>query len=100
MAQIDGDEIDALAGQYVLGTLDADERRAADARLVSDTAFRAAVAAWQSRLQPLADAAVVTDVAGHAASCGRCPVSIMVFMRIRSASISLFGSAPNTLATA
>ena len=34
MAATDRDEIDALAGEYVLGTLDADERRAAEARRV------------------------------------------------------------------
>jgi anti-sigma-K factor RskA len=53
----DADDIDALAGEYVLGTLDAAERSAADARLHSDAAFRAAVAAWEQRLQPLADGA-------------------------------------------
>jgi len=46
---------EALAGEYVLGTLDADERRAAEARIASDSDFRAAVAEWQRRLQPLAD---------------------------------------------
>lgn len=51
------DDLDALAGEYVLGTLSPDERRGAAARLVSDPAFRAAVAAWERRLQPLADAA-------------------------------------------
>ena len=44
----DRDEIDALAAEYVLGTLDADERRAAEARVAADPAFRAAVAAWES----------------------------------------------------
>ena len=53
---MDADEIDALAGEYVLGTLDADERRAAETRLAADPGFRAAVAAWEKRLQPLADA--------------------------------------------
>lgn len=55
MSEPDRDEIDALAGEYVLGTLAADERRAAEARLQSDAVFRAAVAAWETRLQPLAD---------------------------------------------
>jgi anti-sigma-K factor RskA len=53
----DADDIDALAGEYVLGTLDAAERRAAELRLSSDAAFRSAVAAWESRLQPLSDTA-------------------------------------------
>jgi len=51
----DGDEIEALAGEYVLGTLDPDERRAAEARIVADPTFRTAVAEWEKRLQPLAD---------------------------------------------
>jgi anti-sigma-K factor RskA len=50
------EEIDALASEYVLGTLDANERRAADARIASEPEFRAAVAGWEKRLQPLADA--------------------------------------------
>ena len=55
MAETDRDELDALAGEYVLGTLGADERRAAEARIAADPAFEAAVAAWERRLQPLAD---------------------------------------------
>jgi len=55
----DGDEIEALAGEYVLGTLDADERRAAEARLAADASFRSAVAGWERRLQPLAELAPV-----------------------------------------
>ena len=57
MTETDRDEIDALAGEYVLGTLAADERRAAEARYSADPAFRALVSAWERRLQPLADAA-------------------------------------------
>jgi len=53
----DADDIDALAGEYVLGTIDEAERRAAEARLQSDPSFRAAVAAWEIRLQPLSDTA-------------------------------------------
>jgi anti-sigma-K factor RskA len=53
----DADDLEALAGEYVLGTLDADERRAAEARLTADAAFRSAVAGWARRLQPLADLA-------------------------------------------
>lgn len=56
MSETDRDEIDALAGEFVLGTLEAGERRAAEARLQSDAAFRAAVAAWETRLQPIAEA--------------------------------------------
>jgi anti-sigma-K factor RskA len=57
----DGDDIEALAGEYVLGTLDSDERRAAEARIASDGAFRTAVADWERRLQPLTDAAEAVD---------------------------------------
>lgn len=53
----DAEDLDALAGEYVLGTLDAAERRAAEARLSADASFRAAVAAWERRLQPLSDTA-------------------------------------------
>lgn len=51
-----GEERDALAGEYVLGTLDPSERSAAEARIAADPAFAAAVADWQKRLQPLSDA--------------------------------------------
>lgn len=50
-------EIDALAGEYVLGTLDAGERRAVETRLKTDRALASAVAAWERRLQPLSDSA-------------------------------------------
>jgi anti-sigma-K factor RskA len=63
------DDIDALAGEYVLGTLAGDERRAAEARIVADPDFRAAVARWETRLQPLADA--VPPVTPHAATFDR-----------------------------
>jgi anti-sigma-K factor RskA len=52
---IDGEELEGLAAEYVLGTLDANERRAADARIAADPGFAAAVASWEARLQPLAD---------------------------------------------
>jgi anti-sigma-K factor RskA len=55
VAETGNDDLDGLAGEYVLGTLGDDERRAAEARLAADPAFRAAVAAWEARLQPLAD---------------------------------------------
>lgn len=58
---IDADDLEALAAEFVLGTLDVNERRAAEARLAGDPAFRAAVGAWQKRLQPLADAAPAQD---------------------------------------
>lgn len=45
----------ALAGEYVLGTLDASERAAAQARLASDPAFVAEVRGWERRLAALAE---------------------------------------------
>jgi anti-sigma-K factor RskA len=64
VAETDRDELDALAGEYVLGTLGAEERRAAEARLAADPAFEAAVAAWEGRLQPLADAVPAVEPPG------------------------------------
>jgi anti-sigma-K factor RskA len=52
----DTDDLEALAAEFVLGTLDNDERRAAQVRIAADPAFAAAVAGRQTRLQPLADA--------------------------------------------
>jgi len=49
------DDLQALAGEYVLGTLSADARRAVEARLPEDAALRAAVADWEARLLPLTD---------------------------------------------
>jgi anti-sigma-K factor RskA len=57
VADADRDDLDALAGEYVLGTLPADERRAAEARYAADAAFRRLVSEWEIRLQPLAEAA-------------------------------------------
>ncbi|MCC2955600.1 anti-sigma factor [Massilia sp. IC2-477] len=42
-----------LAGQYVLGTLSAESRRAVEQALPRDAALRAAVQAWEARLLPL-----------------------------------------------
>lgn len=44
-----------LAAEYVLGVLDAAERRLAEDRLAREPAFAAEVAFWESRLGPLAD---------------------------------------------
>ncbi len=49
------DDDSALAGEYVLGALGADERRAVQRRIASDAAFAAEVADWESRLDPLLD---------------------------------------------
>ncbi len=51
------DELDMRAAEYVLGTLDADERREFQRELDADPQARAAVAAWEKRLAPLASLA-------------------------------------------
>ncbi len=48
------DETEALAGEYVLGTLDAREAALVAAALPSDAALRDAVARWETMLAPLA----------------------------------------------
>jgi len=45
-------DLDAQAGEYVLGTLDGAERTAFEARLAMDPAARASVEAWERRLGP------------------------------------------------
>lgn len=47
------EDLDALAGAYVLGTLPIAGRRSVEARLPHDAALRAAVEAWEERLHPL-----------------------------------------------
>lgn len=47
------DELQWLAGQYVLGTLDLAQRQAVERRLPQEPALRAAVDAWEARLHPL-----------------------------------------------
>ena len=49
----DTDEFDALAGEYVLGTLDAAERAAVAARREREPALDQAIIAWERRLGPL-----------------------------------------------
>jgi anti-sigma-K factor RskA len=48
-------ERDALAGEYVLGTLDARLAREVEAALPGDPGLRALVEAWQARLAPLTE---------------------------------------------
>ena len=50
----DPDDRDALAGEYVLGTLDAATTARVGAMMRDDPALRAAVVAWEARLAPLA----------------------------------------------
>ncbi len=47
------DDLHALAGEYVLGTLSATQRADVERRLPDDAPLRAAVDAWEERLHPL-----------------------------------------------
>jgi anti-sigma-K factor RskA len=49
------DEIDVLAGEYVLGTLDAAERTAVAARRLREASLDAAIETWEERLAPLTE---------------------------------------------
>lgn len=57
----DADDIDGLAGEYVLGTLDAAERASVAARRQREPRLDAAIRAWERRLAPLNEA--VTPIA-------------------------------------
>jgi len=50
------DDSEALAAEYVLGTLDREERQRAQARLATDHAFARMVDDWSRRLAPLSEA--------------------------------------------
>jgi anti-sigma-K factor RskA len=51
------DDIDGLAGEYVLGSLDPAERADIHTRLRADLSLVRAIEAWQRRLSPLSEAA-------------------------------------------
>lgn len=51
------DELDALASEYVLGTLPAEQRLDVQNRLARDASLRAAVDAWEGRLLALTELA-------------------------------------------
>ncbi|MBA2413119.1 MAG: hypothetical protein H0V63_09870, partial [Burkholderiaceae bacterium] len=57
----DNDDRTVAAGEYVLGTLGADERREFERSLARDAALQAEVYAWQDRLLPLAVRAVLHE---------------------------------------
>ena len=63
------DDIDALAGEYVLGTLDRAERASVEARRQREPALDAAIEAWQRRLSPLD--ATIAEVAPPAGMLAR-----------------------------
>lgn len=61
----DNNDIAALAGEYVLGTLNPAAQQEVERRLKSDPALAEAIATWQERLAPLLDSvAPVTPPAG------------------------------------
>jgi anti-sigma-K factor RskA len=53
MTQVEQDDQELLAAEYVLGTLDAGERARAQALAVMDPGFAAAVRGWERRLGEL-----------------------------------------------
>jgi anti-sigma-K factor RskA len=53
MTPLDPQERDAIAGEYVLGVLDADEAREIANALATDGELRAAVRFWEEKLHPL-----------------------------------------------
>lgn len=66
--EFDGHEppsADLLAGEYVLGVLDAEQRREAQARIGSDSGFARLVADWEQRLGPLLAEYGDADVPAH-----------------------------------
>ncbi len=53
LAGTEGGAPDTLAGEYVLGTVDAAEAAAAETRIAAEPAFAAEVRRWEARLYPL-----------------------------------------------
>jgi len=58
-----GDEL--LAGEYVLGVLDADSRRQVEQRMQGDARFARQVAAWEARLAPLLSEATAMEPSAY-----------------------------------
>jgi anti-sigma-K factor RskA len=57
----DDNDIDDLAAEYVLGTLDADERAFIAARRQREPALDAAILEWEQRLAPLSELVVAVN---------------------------------------
>lgn len=70
MNLIDPQERSVAAGEYVLGTLDGDDRRDFEQALAADSALQAEVYAWQDRLVGLARRAAPRR-SSRSPSCGR-----------------------------
>lgn len=60
-----GSNADTLAGEYVVGVLDAAQRREVEARIASDPGFARLVDAWQQRLAPWLETYGQADVPAH-----------------------------------
>ena len=67
------DDLDVLAGEYVLGTLAPDERAADDRRLLDNQELALRVAQWEARLAPLSAARSAEEGAAPCFSLGSCP---------------------------
>jgi anti-sigma-K factor RskA len=61
----DEPDIDLLAAEYVLGTLPGAERAAVALRLTNDKPLAEAIAAWEKRLAPLAEAIAPQEAPPH-----------------------------------
>ncbi len=59
------DTLEQLAGEYVLGTLEGEQRDALQRRLASEPRLRAAVDAWEQRLHPLTQLAAPHPPSAH-----------------------------------
>jgi anti-sigma-K factor RskA len=62
---IDDDDIEGLAAEYVLGSLESAERVEVAARRQVDSALNDAIRAWEERLGPLSDALPGIEPPGH-----------------------------------
>lgn len=65
---LDPDDLQLLAGEYVLGTLPAAERLAVSQRLATEPALQQAVNDWEERLLPLTHLAEPVPLPTHLAS--------------------------------
>lgn len=82
MADDRDDDIDAA--EYVLGTLEAEARRAFELRLQRDEPLRALVHAWERRLAPLAEGPAIAPPAGLKARLDAAIDVLQAFPTIRA----------------
>lgn len=84
---IEQDDIDDIAAEYVLGTLDAGERAAVAARRQREAALDSCIASWEKRLAALNE--VVPPVSPHPALIER------IEARLRAGLTAVAANAPN-----